>query len=138
MLSLPPAFALSQDQTLKLDLKLLNRLITTFDEVPPFRRRRFTSSSTDPIDEKLANRTMVLPLNVYRRSLSSDPDIEAEASSIETRKDSAVHVSLSSYSVVKQPGAETPLSPLGESLSLSHPTPSDNRITVRLFGHSSQ
>src|SRR6202012_2187738 len=35
-LSLPPAFALSQDQTLKLDLKLLNRLITTFDEVPPY------------------------------------------------------------------------------------------------------
>jgi len=97
----------------------LNRLITTFDEVPPFRRRRFTSPSTDPIDEKLANRTMVLPLNVYRRSLSSDPDIEAEASSIETRKDSAVHVSLSSYSVVKQPGAEAPLSPLSESLALS-------------------
>ena len=36
VLSLPPAFALSQDQTLKLDLKLLNRLITTFDEVPPY------------------------------------------------------------------------------------------------------
>jgi hypothetical protein len=34
VLSLPPAFALSQDQTLKLD-EILFRLITTFDEVPP-------------------------------------------------------------------------------------------------------
>jgi hypothetical protein len=34
VLSLPPAFALSQDQTLKLDENLY-RLITTFDEVPP-------------------------------------------------------------------------------------------------------
>jgi hypothetical protein len=34
VLSLPPAFALSQDQTLKLDENLF-RLITTFDEVPP-------------------------------------------------------------------------------------------------------
>ena len=36
VLGTPPAFILSQDQTLKLDLKPLNRLITTFDEVPPF------------------------------------------------------------------------------------------------------
>jgi hypothetical protein len=33
VLGLPPAFALSQDQTLRLD-ENLNRLITTFDEVP--------------------------------------------------------------------------------------------------------
>ena len=33
VLSLPPAFALSQDQTLKLD-ENFSRLITTFDEVP--------------------------------------------------------------------------------------------------------
>ena len=32
VLGLPPAFALSQDQTLKLDE--FSRLITTFDEVP--------------------------------------------------------------------------------------------------------
>jgi hypothetical protein len=32
VLGLPPAFALSQDQTLRLD-ENLNRLITTFDEV---------------------------------------------------------------------------------------------------------
>ena len=33
MLGLPPAFALSQDQTLKLD-ENFSRLVTTFDEVP--------------------------------------------------------------------------------------------------------
>ena len=33
VLSLPPAFALSQDQTLKLD-ENFTRLITRFDEVP--------------------------------------------------------------------------------------------------------
>jgi hypothetical protein len=33
VLGLPPAFALSQDQTLKLD-ENFTRLITTFDEVP--------------------------------------------------------------------------------------------------------
>ena len=33
VLGLPPAFALSQDQTLKLDENFA-RLITTFDEVP--------------------------------------------------------------------------------------------------------
>jgi hypothetical protein len=33
VLGLPPAFALSQDQTLKLD-ENFSRLITTFDEVP--------------------------------------------------------------------------------------------------------
>ena len=38
VLGLPPAFALSQDQTLKLDENLF-RLITTFDEV---RHRRGT------------------------------------------------------------------------------------------------
>ena len=39
VLSLPPAFALSQDQTLKLD-ENSNRLITTFDEVPPLPVRK--------------------------------------------------------------------------------------------------
>ena len=34
VLSLPPAFALSQDQTLKLDEILNSGLVTTFDEVP--------------------------------------------------------------------------------------------------------
>ena len=61
VLSLPPAFALSQDQTLKLDLKLLNRLITTFDEVPPYLLNAI----------HIANNDGVTYVNVYRRSLSS-------------------------------------------------------------------
>jgi hypothetical protein len=49
---------------------------------------------------------------VYRRSLSSDPENpKAEAFKYsEIRKDSAVHVSLSSSSLVKQPGVRKPLS----------------------------
>ena len=61
VLGLPPAFALSQDQTLKLDLKLLNRLITTFDEVPPYLLNAI----------HIANNDGVTYVNVYRRSLSS-------------------------------------------------------------------
>ena len=61
VLSLPPAFALSQDQTLKLDLKLLNRLITTFDEVPPYLLNAIHIADNDGVTY----------VNVYRRSLSS-------------------------------------------------------------------
>jgi len=50
---------------------------------------------------------------VYRRSLSSGPELKAEAFNRETRKDSAVHVSLSSSSLVKQPGPEDPASIAG-------------------------
>jgi hypothetical protein len=52
---------------------------------------------------------------VYRRSLSSDPEnLKAEAFKYsEIRKDSAVHVSLSSSSLVKQPGVRKPLSLAG-------------------------
>ena len=39
VLGLPPAFALSQDQTLKLD-ENFSRPITTFDEVPLLSSRR--------------------------------------------------------------------------------------------------
>lgn len=78
----------------------MNRLITTFDEVPPFFRRpkspsclRFTSLAT-----------MVFPLKrvppkSFVRSRSEKPKLFRS----ETRKDSAVHVSLSSSSLVKQP-----------------------------------
>ena len=45
----------------------------------------------------------------------SSPDLKAEALKIETRKDSAVHVSLSSSSLVKQPGtARAPPLPSGK------------------------
>jgi len=43
----------------------LNRLITTFDEVPPYRSKRFTSQRS----------WCFLIQNVYRRSLSSGPDL---------------------------------------------------------------
>ena len=43
VLGLPPAFALSQDQTLKLD-ENFSRLITTFDEV-----RHFFHARTDKV-----------------------------------------------------------------------------------------
>lgn len=83
----------------------MNRLITTFDEVPPFFHRpksmcclRFTSLAT-----------MVFPLKrvppkSFVRSRSEKPKL----SRCETRKDSAVHVSLSSSSLVKQPGTRRP------------------------------
>ena len=55
------------------------------------------------------------------------------------RKDSAVHVSLSSYSVVKQPGVGTPLPLTGSHRSTAstlHRTTNDNRITAGcLFTH---
>ena len=64
----------------------------------------------------IADNDGVTYVNVYRRSLSSslntgelrscDPNLQV----IETRKDSAVHVSLSSSSLVKQPGIRKPLS----------------------------
>ena len=54
VLGLPPAFALSQDQTLKLDLKLLNRLITTFDEVPPY-----SSNAIHIADDAISEEIMV-------------------------------------------------------------------------------
>ena len=56
---------------------------------------------------------------------------------IETRKDSAVHVSLSSSLLVKQPGAETPLPTYKGALLASHSTANGNRI-YRLFLHSSK
>ncbi|WP_316219433.1 hypothetical protein, partial [Bradyrhizobium sp. SZCCHNR2026] len=71
----------------------MNRLITTFDEVPPINHPRFT-----------AQMIMVLPLK-HCPPKSSHPISEpkAEALNPKTRKDSAVHVSLSSSSLVKQP-----------------------------------
>jgi hypothetical protein len=46
---------------------------------------------------------------------------------IETRKDSAVHVSLSSSSLVKQPGSEDPASIPGSSLTAPTRTTNNNR-----------
>jgi hypothetical protein len=46
------------------------------------------------------------------------------------RKDSAVHVSLSSYSVVKQPGAGSPSPIAGSHQTPHHSTTNDNRTTA--------
>jgi hypothetical protein len=69
----------------------------------------------------IANNDGVTYVNVYRRSLSSSLNTSKprlfrnlNLQAIETRKDSAVHVSLSSFSLVKQPGApKTPPPSLG-------------------------
>jgi len=91
----------------------LNRLITTFDEV----HTKITPAihiAGDPISMKRSWCNLIQ--NVYRRSLSSGPDFTKTQGfhAAGTRKDSAVHVSLSSSSLVKQPGAMTPLPMRGE------------------------
>ncbi|MGJ4932172.1 hypothetical protein ACQR1I_34150, partial [Bradyrhizobium sp. HKCCYLS2038] len=54
-------------------------------------------------------KTMVLPLkHCPPKSSRPIPEPKAEALNPETRKDSAVHVSLSSSSLVKQPGTAAP------------------------------
>ena len=59
---------------------------------------------------------MVLPLETSTAEVFRPVSNEEGRSFLifETRKDSAVHVSLSSSSLVKQPGAETPLPTLRE------------------------
>jgi hypothetical protein len=85
---------------------------------------------------------------VYRRSLSSDPENpKAEAFKYsEIRKDSAVHVSLSSSLLVKQPGIRKPLSLYREPSVRNLPRKLSNTLTgrrmttgyYRLLNHSSQ
>ena len=111
MLSLPPAFALSQDQTLKLDLKLLNRLITTFDEVPPYLLNAIHIANNDGVTFKTCTAEVFRP--------ASTPE-NLKFPTVETRKDSAVHVSLSSSSLVKQPGSGDPASAAGSPVK--HPS----------------
>src|SRR5215467_3683121 len=69
-------------------MRTLNRLITTFDEVPPRLRQRLLANVTKSVDLKRV-----------------PPKSRPTASSCEdaARKDSAVHVSLSSDLLVKQP-----------------------------------
>src|ERR1700704_1881496 len=94
-------------------LETSNRLITTFDEVPPYLLNTFHNANNDGVTY----------VNVYRRSLSSGPNtckLKFENSNlqvVETRKDSAVHVSLSSSSLVKQPGVRKPHFPLRKIVS---------------------
>ena len=88
MLGLPPAFALSQDQTLKLnelDQASLYELTLIFDEVGQF-------SITHVIAERPEFRMTAKSYSAVSRSCNQDT----------ARKDSAVHVSLSSIQHVKQ------------------------------------
>ena len=85
----------------------MNRLITTFDEVPPL------STEVDVLPAiHIAGNDGVsfkrVPPKSFVRSRSEKPKLLGS----ETRKDSAVHVSLSSSSLVKQPGTvEAPTFP---------------------------
>jgi hypothetical protein len=95
----------------------------------------------------IANNDGVTYVNVYRRSLSSSLNTQKpklfwnlNLQAIETRKDSAVHVSLSSSSLVKQPGSERTPSPIAgkvpslepssrrEAFRRPHSTTNDNRL----------
>ncbi|WP_294936219.1 hypothetical protein, partial [Tardiphaga sp.] len=85
--------------------------------------------------------------NVYRRSLSSGLNPKTptcvECFLIKTRKDSAVHVSLSSSKLVKQPDARSIALPVREKfrqalLLKEDRLPSDDKSTdtYRLLSHS--
>jgi hypothetical protein len=110
----------------------LNRLITTFDEVPPL------LATIHIVTTDLNEEIMVLPLKrVPPKSFVRSRTKKAEAFFIfETRKDSAVHVSLSSSLLVKQPGTEGP-TPL-EGFPKSRPTTNHNRQTIGCLIHSSE
>jgi len=103
----------------------LNRLITTFDEVPPNRIAIHIAS------ELTSEEAMVLPLKrvppkSFVRSRSEKPKLFRS----ETRKDSAVHVSLSSSSLVKQPGTGEVPTFLGGRVPTPLPTMNDSNRFV--------
>src|ERR1700742_4224920 len=83
-------------------LETLNRLITTFDEVPPY-----LSPAIHIADDDGVTFFKTCTAEVFRPA-SKDENRSFQV--FETRKDSAVHVSLSSSSLVKQPGIRGPLS----------------------------
>ena len=78
----------------------MNRLITTFDEVPPLSTEidllpAIHIAGNDGVSLKTCTAEVFRPLS----------ELKSRSSSVsERRKDSAVHVSLSSSSLVKQPG----------------------------------
>jgi hypothetical protein len=101
VLSLPPAFALSQDQTLKLDEIDLGKS-QRFDEVPPLNIREACAPKT----VKGVDLKRVPPKSLIR------PPFEQDFSRRQAvRRDSAVHVSLSSDLPFKQPGTDESPSP---------------------------
>ena len=116
VLSLPPAFALSQDQTLKLDLNfepadhiVLTRSHHTWLLRPKPNQPAVRASQRKQRWCNLCIKTCTA--EVFRPASIPQSPACAECFRTETRKDSAVHVSLSSSKLVKQPDAETSPSP---------------------------
>src|SRR3954452_21529692 len=75
VLSLPPAFALSQDQTLKLDLNF-----EPADHNVLTRSHHFSSTEVDELPAIHIAGNDGVTLNVYRRSLSSGLDPKSRSS----------------------------------------------------------
>ena len=137
VLGLPPAFALSQDQTLKLD-ENFSRLITTFDEVPRLcvREARLASIllARQGVDlKRRPPKSRPTAFSTDKTCLPASPIVMEPT----VHRDPAVHVSLSSDSPVKQPGTNpVPLPLAGKP---PKPVASDrdrkigHRISVRSF-----
>ena len=89
MLGLPPAFVLSQDQTLKLNENLVPAGHYLYDE----------SQAHLPANHRFAN---LVNLSYVTARVSRQPQTLYLNIMHTVRKDSAVHVSLSSYLIVKQ------------------------------------
>jgi hypothetical protein len=112
VLGLPPAFALSQDQTLKLDeidsgrSHVLTRSTTPTDFSTG---AMYLKTSTAKVS------SMTVSLAETAKPFQAKPPPFAKA----VRKDSAVHVSLSSDSLVKHPGTLR----LRRSLGILRPKP---------------
>jgi hypothetical protein len=89
VLGLPPAFVLSQDQTLKLNENLAPAGHYLYDESQahlPANHRSANLVNLSYVTARVSHRPQTLYLNIMHT----------------VRKDSAVHVSLSSYLIVKQ------------------------------------
>jgi hypothetical protein len=89
VLGLPPAFVLSQDQTLKLNENLVPAGHYLYDE----------SQAHLPANHRSAN---LVNLSYVTARVSHRPQTLYPNIMHTVRKDSAVHVSLSSYLIVKQ------------------------------------
>ena len=86
VLSLPPAFVLSQDQTLKLNEILISAIIVACTQKP------LDEVETTPLPSQGSGASLSKTYDTVSHPTSSSPE-----GSEEVRKDSAVHVSLSSY-----------------------------------------
>src|SRR3954452_9047496 len=114
-------------------LETSNRLITTFDEVPPFFAGRSRQAACDSHrGQRWCNLCKRVPPKSFVRPRNKKTEVFKYP---RPRKDSAVHVSLSSSSLVKQPGTLRTLSPEGvPTLSIRRQITTD---LDRLLIHSS-